>query len=123
MAPGPGEFALWRIALDAAVALGVSLAPLLIWRRQLTIASTRAAVLLAVVVGLSVLVWRAFANVAPLNNDVIPPISPNDMLSPVVTYAALGWYAAFRLPADAGGWARTRALLALVAFIVNVIVI
>lgn len=58
-----------------------------------------------------------------LNNDPIPPVSPNDALSPIVTYVALGWYAAFRTPRDAGQWERERVLLALVAFGVNVVTI
>jgi hypothetical protein len=70
-----------------------------------------------------VLAWRSFANVALLNNDPIPPVSPNDALSPIVTSVALGWYAAFRAPRDAARWEQERVLLALVAFVVNIVTV
>ncbi len=123
MASVPGVFPFWRIALDAGVAFLASFVLLLVLRRQLTIAAAPDAMMTAFVVGLSVLAWRSFANVAPLNNDPIPPVSPNDALSPIVTYVALGWYAAFRAPSNAAEWARERTLLAGLAFVVNVVVI
>lgn len=119
----PGLFPLWRIALDAAVALLVSLLVLLGLRRQLQVTSIAEAALLAGVVGLSVLAWRSFANTPALNDDPVPGFSPNDALSPIVTAVALGWYAAFRPPPERATFARTQALLAAVSFVVNVVVI
>lgn len=123
MAPVVGVFPFWRIALDAGVAfLGSLLVALGLNRRSKSrAASAFDAKMVALVVSLSVLAWRSFATVAPLHNDPIPPVSPNDALSPIVTYVALGWYAAFHAPADAAGWARERALRAAVSFIVNVV--
>lgn len=123
MVQGTGVFPLWRIALDAGVALLGSVMIVLVLNRRSKAISARDALWVSVIVGLSVLAWRSFANVPALNNDPIPPVSPNDALSPIITYVALGWYAAFRVPADAGGWARARTLLAGLAFVVNVVVI
>ncbi len=125
MAAAPGVFPFWRIALDAGVAFLASVVAALMLNRR---SKSRAAaavdgMLVGLVVGLSVLAWRSFANVAPLNNDPIPPVSPNDALSPIVTYVALGWYAAFHAPGGAAWWERERVLLAAVSFIVNVLVI
>ena len=123
MVQGTGVFPLWRIALDAGVALLGSVMIVLVLNGRSKAVSARDALWVSVIVGLSVLAWRSFANVPALNNDPIPPVSPNDALSPIITYVALGWYAAFRVPADAGGWARARTLLAGLAFVVNVVVI
>lgn len=123
MAPVPGVFPFWRIALDAGVAFLASLLMILALHRRSKAVSVVDAVLVALVVGLSVLAWRSFANVAPLNNDAVPPVSPNDALSPIITYVALGWYAAVRAPRNAAAWAQERALLAGLSFVVNVVVI
>ena len=48
---------------------------------------------------------------------------PNDMLCPLVTYLFVGWYAAFRRPADAIRFEQARVVLALVSFVVNVVTI
>jgi hypothetical protein len=119
----PSGFPLWWIALTALVAAGVSLLLLLLLRRRLPVGSAGEAVALALVVGLSVFGWRLSGNVPELNDDPIPPLSPNDWLCPVITYVCLGLYAAARPPADAVGWARVRALLTVVSFVVNVVVI
>jgi hypothetical protein len=119
-------FPLWRIALDALVAGLVSFAAL--WLLRLTSKapaeiSLAEAVLVSGVVALSVLAWRAFANVDALNRDPVPGVSPADALSPIVTYVALGLYAAFRRHTDERRWAQARALLTLVSFVVNVLII
>lgn len=123
-------FPFWRIAIDAVVAAVVSglVLWLLRWRSKVPGGGGLVEVaFVAAVVGLSVLAWRAFANVPELNGDPVPGVSPADALSPIVTYVCLGIYAAFRpsheLSSDTGGWARARALLALVSFVVNVVVI
>jgi hypothetical protein len=92
------------------------------------VSSLAEAALVALVVALSVLAWRSFGNTATLNHDTVPGVSPNDALSPVVTYVCLGWYAAFRRPGNAARpnaerWHLARGALALVAFVVNIVVI
>ena len=118
----PGVFPFWRIALVAAVAFLASLGLLVVLRQQFKIPLGEAAIM-AGTAGLSVLIWRSFANTPALNNDPIPPISPNDTLSPVIAYVALGMTAAFFQPADEGRWARARVILALLVFVVNVVTV
>jgi hypothetical protein len=78
------------------------------------------AVLIALVVGLSILVYREAANTPTLNDDPVPVVSPNDVLCPVVTYVALGILAGFRSSIQGAHWERLRALLTLVSLVVNV---
>jgi hypothetical protein len=47
-------------------------------------------VLVALVAGLSILFWRLAGNVAQLNDDPFPPVRPNDVPCPVLTYVSLG---------------------------------
>jgi hypothetical protein len=54
--------------------------------------------LVAGVVGLSVIVWRSVGNTGALNINTIPGVSPNDVLCPLVTYLFIDFYAAFRPP-------------------------
>ncbi len=126
-------FPFWRIAMDATVSAVVSMLVLLLLRSRFKLPNVRGigeVVLVSVVVGLSVLAWRSFANVPELNGDPVPGVSPADALSPIITYVCLGLYAAFG-PVHAmssegstpRGWAQARAALALVAFVVNVVVI
>ncbi len=126
-------FPFWRIAIDATVSAVASVLVLLLlrWRSKMPgVRGVGEAALVSVVVGLSVLAWRSFANVPELNGDPVPGVSPADALSPIVSYVCLGIYAAFRPASEIGsgesetaGWARARALLALVSFVVNVVVI
>jgi hypothetical protein len=69
------------------------------------------------------LAWRSAGNVPLLNDDPIPPFSPNDFLCPMLTFVALELYAAFRQPSLPSNWEKTRAGLTLVSFVVNVLVI
>ncbi len=78
------------------------------------------AVLIAIVVSLSILLWREAGNTVSLNDDPIPVISPNDVLCPVVTYVCLGVLAGFRSTLRGPDWPRVRALLTLVSLVVNV---
>ena len=78
------------------------------------------AVLLAVVVGISILLWREAGNTAALNDDPIPLVSPNDVLCPVITYVCLSVLAGFRSNIQGPDWLRLRALLTLVSLFVNV---
>jgi len=113
-------FPAWQIALDALVASIASLA-LLRWRfRDI---NAREAVGLALVVGVSGLAWRAGCNVGVLNDDPIPPISPNDVITPIATYVLLNVYGAFRNASAWPGWPRAVGWLVVVSFVVNVLVI
>jgi hypothetical protein len=78
------------------------------------------AVLMAIVVGISILLYRTAGNTPMLNDDPIPVVSPNDVLCPVVTYVCLGILAGFRSSIQGNHWARIRALLTLVSLVVNV---
>lgn len=119
----PSIFSFEKIALTAAIAFVVSLSLLLILHRRTNALTIAQVIIVALLVGFSVLAWRMAGNVAQLNDDPIPPFSPNDLLSPVVTYVLLSLYAAFYRPADIGQWERTRAWVTLVSFVVNVIFI
>ena len=79
--------------------------------------------LAAIVVGISILLWREAGNTPMLNDDPIPVVSPNDVICPVVTYVCLGVMAAFRSNTQGIHWARVRALLTLVSQVVNVVTI
>src|SRR5438105_6053751 len=88
------------------------------WRDALF--ESRSAVVLSILVGLSILLFRLGANVAQLNDDPIPLASPNDLLCPVATYVVLSVYAGLR---DLTQFSRNRALLTLVSLAVNIITI
>lgn len=116
-------FPLAHIALTTAITAGAALVVLLILRarfRELRIADC---LLVALVAGMSVLVWRSVGNTGALNDDPIPGVSPNDVLCPLVTYLFLGFYIAFRRPADPLHFEQIRIWLTLVSFAVNVITI
>ena|ERR1700726_2597325 len=123
MATSPSAFPFAHIVLTAAITAGVALLLLVVLRTRFTKLSLVDCLLIAVVVGLSVIVWRLAGNTGALNNDPIPPVSPNDVLCPLVTYLFIGFYAAFRSPADAIRFEQTRVLLTLVSFVVNVVTI
>jgi hypothetical protein len=119
-------FPFWHIALDALVAGVASFVVLWALHGRLKPSPVRGlaeAALVALVVALAVLAWRSFGNSPELNRDPVPGVSPNDALIPVVTSVWLGWYTAFRRPVDAARWDVARAVLALVVFVVNVVVI
>ena len=80
-------------------------------------------VLISIVVGFSILLWREAGNTPTLNDDQIPVVSPNDVLCPVVTYVCLGILAGLRSKIQGPHWARIRALLTLVSLVVNVVTI
>jgi len=123
MATSPSVFPFAHIALTAAITAGVALLLLVILRARFKGYSLFDCLLVAVVVGLSVIVWRSAGNTGALNNDPIPPVSPNDVLCPLVTYLFIGFYAAFRRPADTIRFEQARVLLTLVSFVVNVVTI
>ncbi len=123
MATSPSIFPFAHIALTAAITAGVALLLLVVLRARFTTLPLVDCLLVAVVVGLSVIVWRSAGNTGALNNDPIPPVSPNDVLCPLVTYLFIGFYAAFRRPVDAVRFEQARVLLTLVSFVVNVVTI
>jgi len=83
----------------------------------------RHSVELAVVVGLSILLWRFAGNTATLNDDPVPWVSPNDVLCPVITYVFLGAYGALRAQISDARWPMLRVLLTVVSLVVNVLTI
>lgn len=116
-------FSFAHIAVTSAITAGLTLLMLLVLRPRFNVLSLVDSILVAVVVGFSVIAWRSVGNTGTLNNDPIPGISPNDVLCPLVTYLFIGMYAAFRHPKDALRWEQARVLLALISFAVNVITI
>src|SRR5437764_550298 len=123
MNASPSVFPLVHIALTAAITAGLSLLLLVLLSRRFKALVLFDCLLVALVAGLSVLVWREAGNTGALNNDPIPAVSPNDVLCPLVTYLFVGFYAAFRRPADPIRFEQARVLLALVSFVVNVVTI
>ena len=83
----------------------------------------RAAWSLALIVGASILAWRAAANTPALNDDPIPFVSPNDVLSPAITSVCLGLYGGVAGVGRDAAWPRIRLLLTLVSLVVNVVTI
>ena len=119
----PSVFPFWHIALTVAIGFVASSVVLLAWGKRSGPILTREVAAVSLVVALSIIAWRLAGNVAQLNDDPVPPFSPNDLLCPVVTYVFLGVYAGFRPPADRSRWERERALLTIVSLFVNVITI
>ena len=117
-------FVLTQLLVSAIIGAVVSLVAVAVYGRRSKQAAFgwREAALLAVVVGFSILLWRAAGNTQSSNDDPMPLVSPNDVLCPVLTYVCLGLYAANRGLA-APDWPRVRALLTLVSFVVNVVTI
>ena len=118
-------FSLTQVLISTLVGSIASLVVLWLYSRSAKDAALRPvdAVLTAVVVGISILLWREAGNTPMLNDDPIPVVSPNDVLCPVVTYVCLGVMAAFRSNMQGFHWARVRALLTLVSLVVNVVTI
>ncbi len=123
MSPSATVFPLAHIALTAAITAGAALLLLIGLRTRWIQLRLSDCLLVAIVVGISVFVWRSAANTGALNNDPIAGVSPNDVLCPLVTYLFIGFYAAFRRPADAVRFEQARVLLTLISFVVNVVTI
>jgi hypothetical protein len=114
-------FPWWWVGLTAIIALISSFLILrLLFKKDLNGSKS---VILSLIVGASVLGWRLSANVPQFNNDPVAGLSPNDWLAPVITYICLEIYGAFRLPINITRTRRIHAVLALVSFTVNVLVI
>jgi len=123
MSTSTSVFPFAHIALTAVITAGVALLVLVALRARFKAYSLVDCLLVAVVVGISVIVWRSAGNTGALNNDPIPPLSPNDVLCPLVTYLFVGFYATFRRPTDAVHFEQARVLLTLVSFVINVVTI
>src|SRR6266849_6005453 len=123
MSTSASVFPLGHIALTAAITAGIALLVLVALRIRFKVYSLVDCLLVAVVVGCSVLLWREAGNTGALNTDPIPGVSPNDVLCPLVSYLFIGFYAAFRRPADTVRFEQARVLLTLVSFVVNVVTI
>jgi len=118
----PSVFPVWWIGLTAVVA---GLLSLVILRRFFRELSWKEVLLLALIAGLSVFAWRMAGNIKELNDDPVPPFSPNDWLCPAITFVSLSVYTAFRpgLQKDRNRWEKMRAILTIVSLVVNVLVI
>jgi hypothetical protein len=123
MSDSSAVFPLWHIALTSAIGFAASFVVLWVWGKRSGSVLTHEMAAVSLVVALSIIAWRLAGNVAQLNDDPVPPFSPNDLLCPVLTYVLLGVYAGFRPPADQSRWQRARALLTIVSLLVNVITI
>jgi hypothetical protein len=123
VATSSSVFSFAHIALTATITAVIALLVLIVLRSRFKLLRLFDCVLVALVVGCSVIVWRSVGNTSALNNDPIPGVSPNDVLCPLVTYLFIGFYAAFRPPLDARRFEQTRVLLTLVSFVVNVVTI
>ena len=123
MSTSPSVFPLAHIALTAAITAGVSLLVLVLLSRRFKTVPLPDCLLVALVAGLSVLLWRSAGNTGALNNDPLPAVSPNDVLCPLVTYVMLGVYGQLTGQIARPAWGRLRALLTITAFVVNVVTI
>jgi hypothetical protein len=125
MPQGPGTFSVGQIVLSALIGTVVSFVVVWSYGRWSKEAALTAAesVIVAVLAGLSILVWRLAGNTQALNEDPIAFVSPNDVLGPVLTYVVLGLYADMRRGIDRPAWGRVRALLTLTSLIVNIVTI
>jgi len=123
MATSPSIFPLAHIALTALILAVVAGLLLLVLRTRFKGLRLSDCLLVALIAGISVLVWRSAGNTGALNNDPVPAVSPNDVITPLVTYLFAGFYAAFRRPLDAARFEQARVVLTLVSFVVNVVTI
>jgi hypothetical protein len=125
MPQGAGIFSFGQIAFSAVIGAVVSFVVVWLygrWSKNAAL-SPNESVIVAVLVGLSILVWRLAGNAQPLNEDPIPLVSPNDVLCPVLTYVIMGLYTDMRRSVDRPGWPRLRALLTVTSLIVNIVTI
>jgi hypothetical protein len=85
--------------------------------------SWQQALVIAVLAGAAVFLWRMSANMPQLNDDGLPGFSANDWAAPILTYVVLAGYADLRPPADPTRHRQVRAIAAVIAVAVNVITI
>ncbi len=113
-------FPLSRILITAAVC-GLVAFLLLAWRGRGTNESLGTALMLALVIGVLVVIWRLLSNRWSLNDDFFPGVSPSDVGSGIVPL--LGLLALTPLRPSWRAWVVTSALIALATFMCNVVLI
>ena len=79
MSTSTSVFPFAHIALTTAITAGVALLVLVVLRTRFKAFSLVDCLLVAVVVGLSVMVWRSAGNTGALNNDPIPLVASPSM--------------------------------------------
>lgn len=125
MPEGPAAFSFSRVLLSGVSGAVVSCVLVWLygrwWRESaLTISES---LIVGVLAGLSILVWRLAGNTQPLNTDGILAVSPNDVLCSVLTYVVLGVYAEVSRVVDRPGWGRLRAILTVASLVINIVTI
>ena len=80
-------------------------------------------VVIALISAGAVYLWRASANVGPLNQDGISGFSANDWLAPVIVFVALSVFADLVPPVNRERFLQVRGLATISALAVNVITI
>jgi hypothetical protein len=115
-------FSLTQIGVSTIVGAVLAYVVVLVYARRTGMRINAAdSLLIAATVGLSILLWREAGNTPSLNDDPIPLVSPNDVLSPVLTYVCLGVLAGLRVSIGRDSdWPRLRALLTLLSLVVNI---
>lgn len=113
-----------QIAVSTVVGIVASAILVIVYARlSKTSTSVVDTVLISLIVGASILLWREAGNMPALNDDPIPVVSPNDVLCPVLTYVCLGLLAAFRPMLRGTHWPRLRVWLTLLSLVVNIVTI
>jgi hypothetical protein len=113
-------FGMVHIAVTAVVtgvlacAVGRWRLPRPVWRQALVV---------AVLAGAAVFLWRISANKPQLNEDGLPGFSANDWAAPMLTCLVLAGYGDLRPSTDVVRYRRVRAIVAVLALAVNVITI
>ena len=80
-------------------------------------------VVVAVIAGTAVFLWRISANKPQLNDDGLPGFSANDWAAPILAYIGLAVYADLRPPANPTRYRQVQALTFLIALVINVVTI
>jgi hypothetical protein len=80
-------------------------------------------VVIGVLTGAAVFLWRKSANMPALNNDGLQGFSANDWLAPTIVFVFLSLYERLRPPTDARGFGKALVAATVAAFGVNVITI
>ncbi len=117
---GAPVFSHTHIAVTAAICAVLSLVLVFLLQRGTPVID---ALLIAVVVLVTVYVWRTGANMPQLNEDGLPGVSANDLLTPLLTYVTVGIYGGIRGTMAGRPWETARALVGAIVLVVNVITI
>ncbi len=113
-------FPLSRILITAVVC-GLVAFPLLAWRGRGNRDALRTGLMLALLIGVLVVIWRLLSNRWYLNDDFFPGVSLSDVGSGVLVL--LGLLALTPLRPSRRAWAVTSLLIALATFVCNVVLI